>query len=77
MNNKNQRLQKKRKVEVKKVESERHFKTLRLRTTEEIRRNGIAGRITEDQKALNEVLFEYLVKFKMSLPDGKNVLECC
>lgn len=32
---------------------------------------------SDDQKVLNKILFEYLVKLKMSLPDGKNAQECC
>lgn len=77
MNSVNQRMHEKREVEAKMAKSERCFKTLRLHTIEEKRRSGRAGKIINDQKTINEVLFEYMVKLKMSLPDGKNVHECC
>lgn len=63
-------------AEAKKTETKRRFKVLKLQTTDEVRRNGREGKPTDDQKTINEVLFEYLVKLKMGLPDGKNTLEC-
>lgn len=77
MTSKNQRLQEKSEVEAKKAESKRRFKTLKLRTAEEMKKKGRAGKMYDDQKTLNEVLFEYLFKLNISLSDGKNMQECC
>lgn len=77
MNNINDRLREMRELEERKVESEKRFKSLILHTIEEIRKKGRARKMSDDQKTLCEILFEYLAKIKMSLPYGKNTQECC
>lgn len=42
-----------------------------------MRRKGKAGKMEDDHKTLCGILFEYLAKIKMSLPDGMNTQECC
>lgn len=72
MQSRNKRLKEKKEAEQKKLDAERRFRTLRLRTADEFRRSNYVGNPTDEQGTLNEILYKYLKKIDMSLPDGRN-----
>lgn len=76
MHDRNDRLKEMREDEARKIESERRFRTLGLRTVDEFMRKGMIGSKDVDQNAPCDILVKYLANVKMSLPNGKNIQEC-
>lgn len=69
-------MKEKKEAEQKKIDHERRFRTLRLRTADEMRSTNYTRRIEDEQDTLTDILFKYMKKIGMSLPDGKHTQEC-
>lgn len=76
MNSRNQCLKEKMETEQKKLDQEKRFRTLRLRTVDEMKRSDYVGNPTDEQGTLIDIIFKYLKKIGMSMPNGKNTHEC-
>lgn len=69
-------MKEKKKAEQKKLDQEKRFRMLGLRTTDEMRRSDYVSNLEDEQDTLMDILFKYLKKIGMSMPNGKNMHEC-